>query len=165
MATVALTCDLSCTSGTFHQGADFFPDNSRGKQCACNALIGISVLPYLVQHSCVSPTDLDNVLYEGNNMYLQLTAKADASGYLSFYDLPTNVVVQQSTYTIHFMGQATIGILDDDAAVAQNFPTLRENLINSFQVSHRLLVMLGSNALCVFSQLPSHFYVFDSHTM
>ena len=83
--------------GNINQGDDCFDVDSRGKQCAFNSLLGL-LTAYKKPVSQWSATTLNNILLQGNKLYLKaknshLIRLPPGVVYLSVSDLPKLVTV------------------------------------------------------------------------
>lgn len=88
--------DRCIALGTFHQGSDFFPPQSIGKQCVANSIIAI------IYHNekpvnTWNTQDLDMILLNGNGLYLEKYTNQD---YLLISDIPDVVKLDRKTYKI-----------------------------------------------------------------
>ena len=138
-----------------HQGdITKFGANSVGRQCVPNSLSYI-LKSYTADIDHWKKADLDNILMNGNGLYLSINSSHD---YLEIEQIPRTIQMFGKEWSIS-VGNENHAVLDGEMITA----SLRE----SFGYSTEVIVMLGdvtsSSALSIIHR-NNAFYTFDPHS-
>ena len=153
---------LKTTSANFHQGSTIFPQ--AGRQCTCMALLALCHLQNKMQ---IISTDLDEILYEGNDLYCQIITKMKINNefqhnYLLFSELPQFLTSRTILFHIQkqnpFYGHSKHLILGTDLWLS-----LRDITNSAFKCSNTNLFMYGQYAASIFKRPNNTYCCFDSH--
>ena len=153
----------SVVAGSFHQGeSNKFVSNSAGKQCACNALLGLCCLPTMTN---ISSDSLDEILMGGDQLYCDIARQngisPDFYRYLAFQELPDQVKHNSITYDVRKHSPCYVNSknVDHETGIYHSFLNAMEH---SWSQSDKILMMIGEYAIATFKK-GSHYYLFDSH--
>ena len=154
----------SVVAGSFHQGdSNKFVSNSAGKQCACNALLGLCCLPTMTN---ISSDSLDEILMGGDQLYCDIARQngisPDFYRYLAFQELPDQVKHNSITYDVRKHSPCYVNSknVDHETGIYHSFLNAMEH---SWSQSDKILMMVGEYAIATFKK-GSHYYLFDSHS-
>ncbi len=152
-------------SGNFHQGDKQFSEESRGRQCSCNALA--MLLDVESMFSKLQPRDLDEVLINGDQLYKVTANKLYEDGelendkYLGHDQLPTTVTLKNCSYTVDYK-ELRYGSLDENET---RLETLDTELQHAFIVSNKNILIFGSYMMALYKDSKTdQFLFFDSHS-
>ena len=153
--------DECITIGTFHQGdTSIFPQISAGKQCVPNSVIAV-ILHTEKPISNWTSMDLDDILLNGNSLYLNIYTRHD---YLLVNEIPDIISFHQQNYKL-MKHQPIAGSLQGTTS------EISTNLIDALKSLEKMSLCAilsigdsaGAYAMAVFSY-NQKMYVFDSHS-
>jgi hypothetical protein len=155
-------------SGHFNQGDFRFSEESRAKQCACNALVSLCHIPRILPD--LSPEHLDQILLDADYLYRTIIQEfyrskpgdLPESGHLAHDQLPDVCVLQDnSTYAIDYepIRYCTYEYEEDN-----DLQPLDVELQEAFYISNSSILIFGSYMMSVYKDCSTgHFVFFDSH--
>ena len=154
----------SVVAGSFHQGdSNIFVSNSAGKQCACNALLGLCCLPTMTN---ISSDSLDEILMGGDQLYCDIARQngisPDFYRYLAFQELPDQVKHNSITYDVRKHSPCYVNSKNVDHETGI-YHSLLNAMEHSWSRSDKILMMIGEYAIATFKK-GSQYYLFDSHS-
>ena len=157
---------ISIVKGNFNQGDEQFSAESRGVQCSCNALVMLCQVQTIFNN--IRPYHLDNILQDGDKLYknsareLQACGQLARNGYFYHDQLPTNVVIRNTSFIINY-DELRYGTLDE--CRESIFEPLHVELPVAFTVSERNILILGGSMMALYKDTTSGQYLFfDSHS-
>ena len=135
---------------------------SRGNQCTCMSL---SVVVAMQENDQLSTSFLDQVLYEGDNLYKKVVMDLKREGkyvnaLLSFNELPSALEYRDKYYSVnHHSSIYGVSIVENNTETL----SLHEGIIFGLTKSQHLLIMYG--ALCsAIMFIDGNYLFFDSHS-
>jgi hypothetical protein len=150
--------------GNFHQGSALFFERSRGKQCVANAIMALA-LNHLKKASMWTSSDLDEILYAGDQHYLDIIQYlTPAHQHLLVSEVSTHISICSTKFSI-VQSEPMSGILLNDHTEPPMF-SLDCALQRAFEKPfNSCIVILGKYAIAGLLDEDDHnYYVFDSHS-
>lgn len=157
-----------CVQGSFHQEHERFKD-SAGVQCVANSLTAI-VMNQLKDICTWDSVDLDNVLVDGNKLYVTLRNAGKIPRYtncLLVTDLPSTHMLHNREFVINFGQTFTgeVGLNDYDIDFADLSMSLYESLQRVLLTSNGCFLTLNVNTCAIIKHRNEWINtVLDSHS-
>ncbi|XP_014679363.1 PREDICTED: uncharacterized protein LOC106819228 [Priapulus caudatus] len=142
--------------GHYHQGADLFHPNSRGKQCMTNALLSL-VYSYVSNVNNWMAEDLNKILVSGDSFYTQTPKSQD---FLLVSEIPKYFTCFDKNFKITDK-TSMVGLVNAVTAEAP-YSVLADSLQSLDASNPYALICLGCYASAVFLN-NGQYFLFDSH--
>lgn len=152
-------------SADFHQGSEFFPISSRGKQCVANCMVFL-MMSKLRDVESFSKSDLHFILYAGDYIYRDVQSKQISNyAYLLPSELPQFIFLKGNVVKFT-LSKTYSGTLDEQFVGEYPLLPLKSAVHNMLLVSRNLeafaILIVNCNAVGIYFNMDT-FSVFDPH--
>ncbi|XP_047130544.1 uncharacterized protein LOC124810193 [Hydra vulgaris] len=155
----------TCISAALHQGDVSFSDFSRGKQCLTNSVIFLCYTMNKIKTNYgIQSIDLNNILKQGDSLYLNVRDNGINTDYLLPSDLPTHVICsgKKNMLKITDIGIGNLLQLENDVNLFST-KSIEHAFDDAFKLSPTCLLCIKDSFVAIF-KFDNFLLLFDSHS-
>ena len=154
---------FTCLQAGYHQGADVFPETSKGRQCTAMAVTAAIYVEEKPIHEW-QKKDLNHIMLFGDFLYGKTAAQQpdNEEGFLLISDIQNPVNLFNKTFLL-MQSTPRYGVVADQQHVPQAL-TLKEAVNQIFGSFASAILILGTNSMMVHTDAEGKCYLFDSHS-